>query len=104
AYGMFPHYLVEFVKRRRILSLEEAVRKLTGLPAHEVFHIKDRGLLQQDMYADIVIMNFDELHAKNDFLNPELPPEGIKFVIINGKISYENKKHTRVKSGKVLRR
>jgi N-acyl-D-amino-acid deacylase len=103
-YNMFPNYLSDFVKEKNTLSLEEAVRRLTSLPARDVFDIKDRGLIAPGMYADIVIMDPDKLKANNDFLKPNTNPSGIEYVFVNGKTAYDQGRQTGVKPGKVLRR
>jgi len=104
AYGLFPHYLRTFVKEKKILSLEKAIKKATYLPAQEVLGLKDRGVLREGAYADVVILDPDEIAEKGDFLEPAQPPEGIKYVLVNGTIVREKGRHTGQRPGKVLRR
>ena len=103
AYAMFPNFLAEFVKNRKVLPLEEAIKKMTSLPAKEVLKITDRGLLQPEQYADMVIMDIDAIQEHSSFMEPGSPPDGIQYVFVNGKMVYDHGKHTGVKSGKVLR-
>ncbi len=103
AYGMFPHYIGTYVREEGVLTLEEAVKKATYVPAHR-FGVKDRGVLSPGAHADIVVFDLEKIKMKGDFLNPAQPPEGIEFVIVNGKIVYKEKAHTGERPGKVLRR
>jgi N-acyl-D-aspartate/D-glutamate deacylase len=102
-YNIFPMFLQKMVKEIFLLSLEEAIRKITSFPA-KVFDIKDRGILKPGAYADIVIMDFENLKVFDDFLNPTKHPEGIKYVIVNGQIACDNATLKDKKSGKVLRK
>jgi len=104
AYGLFPGYIRTFVKERGVLSLEEAIRKATSVPAREVFGLKDRGVVKQGAYADIVMFDFERIKASHDFMEPCRPPDGIERVLVNGTVVYENMAHTGNKSGKILRR
>jgi N-acyl-D-amino-acid deacylase len=103
AYGLYPHYIGTFVREKGILSLEEAVKKATYLPAQR-FRLKNRGTLRPGAYADIVVFDLDTIQLKGDFMNPALPPDGIDYVIINGKVVYTDTEHTGIREGKVLRR
>lgn len=85
------------------MSLEEAIKKATYTPAQEILGLKDRGILNPGAYADIVIFDFDKISMAGDYLHPTVPPEGVEYVFINGALTYKNKRHTGVKSGKVLR-
>lgn len=104
AYGAFPWFLQAAVSEWRILSIEEAVRKLTGFPAREVFGLRDRGVLEAGAWADLVILDFPRLKAPDDFLDPSQPPRGIEYVLVNGAVAYERGRFTGSRSGKVLRR
>jgi len=104
AFGLFPGYFKTFVKERGVLSLEEAVKKATSVPAQEVFGLEDRGVIRQGAYADIVLFDLGRIGAANDFLEPSRPPQGLKHVLVNGTVVYENGLHTGKTPGKVLRR
>ena len=103
-YGMFIHYLTTMAKERDILQPEEAIYKITGFPAEKIFGITDRGMLKVGAYADIVILDWDRLWDNRDFSAPRKAPEGIEYVMINGKIVYEHGVLTGVKAGRVLRK
>lgn len=101
-YGSFPRILGKYVREEKVMSLEEAVRKLTSKAA-EAMNLKDRGLLKEGYYADITIFNPDTIIDKGDFINPIQYPEGIEYVIVNGKVAVEHGKHTDILNGKVIR-
>jgi N-acyl-D-amino-acid deacylase len=91
------------VRETKVLSLEEAVRKATSLPS-QVIGLKDRGILKTGAFADIVVFDLDTIRMKGDNSNPAQPPEGIEYVLVNGKVVYKDMNHTGEKPGKVLRR
>jgi N-acyl-D-amino-acid deacylase len=103
AYGMFPDYLGKMVRDEKILSLEEAINRITYVPAHTVLGLTDRGMLKTGAYADIVVFDLQTIRMKGDFLRPAQPPDGIPWVIINGRVAYRDKAHTGVRPGKVIR-
>ncbi len=88
-YDCFPRFVHNFVMGRQLLSMEEAVRKSTSLPA-AVMGIKDRGKLEKGFHADIVIFDPAALQSKADFYNPEVYPEGIEQVLVNGRTAVCN--------------
>jgi N-acyl-D-amino-acid deacylase len=102
-YGLFPLYIDTYVKQKGTLTLEEAVKKATYVPAQEVLGLKDRGIIQEGAYADIVIFDLESIGMTGDYENPSSPPDGIEYVLVNGKIAYKDKTHTGARSGKVLR-
>jgi N-acyl-D-amino-acid deacylase len=77
------HYLIHFVRETRTLTLTEAVRKMTSMPASH-FRLADRGLLKTGCLADIAIFDFDKLHSDSNFTNPLVYPRGIEHVLVNG--------------------
>ncbi|MEE9612633.1 MAG: amidohydrolase family protein, partial [Desulfatiglandales bacterium] len=102
AWGIFPHYFGTYVREKRTLTLEEAVRKATSLPAQR-FGLKDRGVLKTGFFADVVLFDIETIKMKGNFNNPAQPPEGIHYVLVNGKIVYKDMAHTGERSGKVIR-
>ena len=86
-----------------MLSLEEAVRKASYMPAQRL-GLKDRGVLRPGAYADIVLFDLDRIDERSTFLDPVQPPEGIAHVIVNGQVAAEGTRHTGAKAGRVLRR
>jgi len=101
-YAFFPRYIRRFVKEKAVLSLEEAVKKATSLPAQRL-GLKDRGIIRSGACADVLIFDAEKIRDKGTWLKPRVRPEGILNVIVNGEIVYENMAHTGAKSGKVLR-
>ncbi|MEG1778397.1 MAG: amidohydrolase family protein, partial [Angelakisella sp.] len=101
-YGAFPRILGKYVREDKALTLEEAIRKMTGKPA-ETFHISERGLLQDGYFADLVLFNPDTIIDKGTFTDPVQFPEGIARVIINGQTTVKDGKHTGNRAGLVLR-
>jgi N-acyl-D-amino-acid deacylase len=82
-FGAFPRVINEYVRQRSVLSLEEAIRKMTSLPAQRFF-LKDRGTLAEGMWADIVILDVDAVRDAT-FEHPKQYPTGIPGVMVNGK-------------------
>jgi len=103
AYGMYPAYIKKYVKERKIISLEEAIKKATSLPS-QVISLEDRGILRRGAFADILVFDFDRLDYKGSFLDPAVRPAGISYVLVNGRVVYKDMQHTRARPGKVLRR
>jgi N-acyl-D-amino-acid deacylase len=102
AYGTFPRVLGRYVRESGVLTLEEAVRKMTSFPAQRL-NLKDRGIIRKGAWADLVIFDYDQILDKSTYEEPNLHPEGIKYVMINGEIVIENGQHTGRVSGKILR-
>jgi len=103
AYGTFPRVLGRYVREEKVLTFQEAIRKMTSFPAQKL-GLKDRGIIREGMWADIVIFNPQTVVDKATFTNPHQYPEGIEYVIVNGKIVLEKGEHTKEKPGKVLRK
>lgn len=102
AYGTFPRILAEYVNRRQVLTLEDAVRKMTSWPAQRM-GLSDRGLIRDGMRADIVLFDLDKLDDGATWDAPLASPSGIETVIVNGVITFENGKHTGARAGSALR-
>ncbi len=102
-YGTFPKVLGRFVRELKLVPLHEAIRKMTSLPA-QAFKLRKRGLLREGMFADVVIFDPEKVIDKATFSNPHQYPEGIEYVIVNGKIVIEKGKRKKVLPGRVLRR
>ncbi len=101
-WGSYPRILGHYVRDERLLTLEQAIHKMTGMPASRV-GLKDRGLIKEGMYADFTIFDPKTVIDRSTFEVPNQHPEGIKFVIINGRINVDNGQRTSVLSGRVLR-
>jgi N-acyl-D-aspartate/D-glutamate deacylase len=102
-YGTFTKYLSEYVRDRKILSLEEAVRKITGGPAGR-FGIKNKGLLREGFDADIAVFDLEKIENSADYLHPREFGKGFARVFVNGKAVCENDRYLGGKGGRVLRR
>lgn len=100
-YGTNARVLAKYVREQNIISLEEAIRRMTSLPAQK-FHLADRGLIKEGMAADIVIFDEASVQDNASFEKPHQYSSGFSFVIVNGKITVENGKHTGVRNGAVL--
>jgi N-acyl-D-amino-acid deacylase len=101
-WGSYPRILSRYVRDEHLLTLEEAVHKMTGLSAARV-GLKDRGVLREGAYADITIFDPRSVRDRSTFEQPNQYPEGIPFVIINGQLSVDNGQRTKALAGQVLR-
>ncbi|BCW99667.1 MAG: aminoacylase [Armatimonadota bacterium] len=102
AFGTFPRVLAHYVRERRILSLEEAIRKMTSL-ATERLGIRDRGRVAPGMKADIVVFHPQNVRDTATFADPQRLPEGILHVLVNGRFALRDGKITGETPGRVLR-
>ncbi|MEM3826772.1 MAG: D-aminoacylase [Nitrososphaeria archaeon] len=100
-YGTYPRIFRRYVREEKILTLEDAVRKMTSFPAQKL-GLKDRGLIKENYWADIVVFDIKRINDKATFDNPHQYPEGISYVIVNGRVVAENGIHTHILAGKVL--
>jgi N-acyl-D-amino-acid deacylase len=96
-------YISHHVRELGTLTLEEAVRKMTNLPASR-FGIRARGLLATGYFADVVVFDYDQIGSSSSFNHPAVYPRGIPYVLVNGSIVVDAGEHTGVRSGRVLRR
>ncbi len=103
SYGTFPRVISKYVREEKVLSLEQAIRKMTSLPA-EVFRIKDRGMIKEGFFADIVIFDYEKIKDNATFQNPHQYPSGILYVIVNGKIVVENGRYSGEFAGMIIKR
>ncbi len=103
AYGAFPRIISKFVDQDRTLTLEEAVRKMTAYPA-QIFGLKDRGVIRPGAFADIVLFDHDQLDDRASFKNPRREAKGIRSVIINGRVAFEDGAIKAGLNGSVIKR
>jgi N-acyl-D-amino-acid deacylase len=101
-YGTNARVLGKYVRQLKIISLEEAIRRMTSLPAQK-FQLKNIGLLKEGMNADIVVFNENEVSDKSTFEKPHQYSTGFKFVLVNGKLTMESGVHTGVRNGKTIK-
>lgn len=102
ASGTFPHAITYFVKEKGILTLEQAVHKMTGLTA-EYLLIKNKGLVKEGYDADLLIFDFDRLQDTATYKNSNSITEGIDYVFVNGELVYHDKKFTGAAPGRMIR-
>ena len=102
SYGAFARVLQRWVREMNIVSLEEAIRKMTSLPAY-ILSLNDRGLIKEGYMADIVIFDIETIEEKGTIANGRQHPEGIDYVIVNGAITAEKGTHTGVLNGRILK-
>ncbi len=103
AYGTFPRKLRLYVKERKVLSLEEAVRSMTSLPA-AVFRMSDRGQIRVGAKADLAIFDLDAVRELATYQQPHQISEGMSYVVVNGAVAFENGRTTATRPGQVLNR
>jgi N-acyl-D-aspartate/D-glutamate deacylase len=101
-YGCFPHVLGNLVRERGIMPWEEAIRKMTSLPAQR-FGFTRRGLVREGMQADLVVFDSDEIAPRSTWRQPGLLPKGIHHVLVNGKFAVRDAVATGVRAGTVVR-
>ena len=102
AYGSFPRVLARYVRELGVLSLEQAVHKMSAVAANEVMAL-DRGKIAVGLAADIVVFDADRIQDKATLAKPLLPSTGMQYVLVNGVIVLNAGKYTGAKPGKVLR-
>jgi len=100
-YGTFPRVLGRYVREEKLISLEEAVRKMTSANAAKI-RIYDRGLLRPGQWADVTVFNPDTIIDNATFENPHQYATGVEYVIVNGKIVLEHGRHTGARPGAIL--
>ena len=102
-YGTFPRVLQVYVRERNVLTLEQAVRKMTGAPA-EKLGLTDKGFVHSGLDADLVLFDPATVTENATFGDPHQYPTGIDLVMVNGQVVVDNGEHTGKLPGKVLRR
>lgn len=100
-YGTNARVLGKYVRDEKVISLEEAIRRMTSLPAQK-FQLHERGLLQPGFAADIVIFNEQQVADLSTFAKPHAYSTGFHYVIVNGQVTVDHQKHTGARSGKAL--
>jgi dihydroorotase/N-acyl-D-amino-acid deacylase len=103
AYGTFPRVLGYYVRERKLLTLSEAIHKMTGLSAKRL-GLTDRGIIKEGAIADITIFDAAQIVDQSTFADPHQYPLGIEFVIINGEIAVKNGNYLAIAAGKVIRK
>lgn len=101
SYGTFPRVIGHYAREKKILTLKEAIHKMTGMPAQRM-GLSNRGKIAENMMADLVIFNPETILDKGTFTDPHQYPEGIEYVLVNGVFAVERGEFTGKKAGKVL--
>jgi len=102
-YGTYPRVLGKYVREEGIMTLQEAIRKMTSFPAQKL-RLWDRGLVREGMWADLVVFDPDTVIDKATFIDPHQFSEGVHHVLVNGELAVEDNQQTENMPGKVLRR
>jgi dihydroorotase/N-acyl-D-amino-acid deacylase len=101
-WGSYPRILGRYVRGEKLLTLENAVQKMTGMPAKRV-GLRDRGFLREGMFADITVFDPQRVIDRATFEAPNRYPDGVKYVIVNGQLSVDDGKRTSALAGRPLR-
>ena len=91
SYGTNARVLAEYVRARGVLTLEDAIRRMTSLPAH-TFGLRDRGLVREGMAADLVMFDPARVQDKSTYAKPHQYSQGFDFVLVNGKVVVDEAK------------
>ncbi|MBV8879720.1 MAG: amidohydrolase family protein [Planctomycetaceae bacterium] len=102
SFGTFPRVLGVYAREKKLLTLEDAVRKMTSLNAAKI-GLKDRGLVRPGAFADLVLFDAARVIDRATYLDPFQYPEGIEVVIVNGAVTVDHGRHTGARAGRVLR-
>jgi N-acyl-D-amino-acid deacylase len=102
SFGNFPRVIAKYVKQQHVLTLPEAIRKMTGWPATRM-RLANRGTIIVGNWADVTIFDFDKLQDQATYEKPMEFPTGIEWVLVNGVVTIDHGKHTGAKAGRALR-
>ena len=102
SYGTNARVLASLVRDRQVLTLEDAIRRMTSLPAR-TFSFHDRGIVRPGFIADLVLFDPDRVNDKATFADPHQYSEGFDVVIVNGEITVANGEMTDTRAGRFLR-
>jgi N-acyl-D-amino-acid deacylase len=100
-YGTNARVLGRYVREQRVIRLEEAIRKMTSLPAQR-FRLTERGLVRPGMWADVVVFDAGKVRDAATFEKPHAYAEGFRYVLVNGVVTIEEGKHSGARAGQVL--
>jgi N-acyl-D-amino-acid deacylase len=101
AFGNFPRVIARYVRARNVLTLPEAVRKMTSWPATRM-RLADRGLIREGLWADVVVFDYERITDRATYEQPRLEPEGVEWVVVNGQVAMDHGRHTGARSGRVM--
>jgi N-acyl-D-aspartate/D-glutamate deacylase len=100
-YGNFPRVIAEYVRKKKVITLPDAIRKMTSWPATRL-RLASRGTIKEGNWADVVIFDYDKIQDNATYEYPFRLPTGIDQVLVNGQVVVENGKHTGAKPGQIL--
>jgi len=103
SYGTFARVLGKYCREEKLFGWETAVKKMTSMPAQKL-KLRNRGILQRNYYADIVVFNPDTVIDKATFVDPHQFADGIDHVIVNGVVTIRDGEYTNAAAGKILRK
>ncbi len=103
SFSTFPRVLEKYVRELNLLSLGEAIKRMTYLPAQR-FGLRERGLVKEGYYADLVVFDPELIAERSTYLSPCKYPEGIEYVFVNGGLVLDQGNHTGCLQGRVIRR
>ena len=103
AYGTNARVLGKYVKTLGVITLEEAIRRMTSLPANK-FNLKNRGLIKEGYFADVIIFDEDEISDMSEYNAPHQYSKGVKYVWVNGALSLEQGKQNTTRKGRAIRK
>jgi len=101
SYGNHPRLIARYVREKKVLTLEDAIRKMTSWPATRM-RLANRGSIKEGNWADVVIFDYEKLQDRATYERPLLSPVGIDYVLVNGGVVIDQGKHTSIKTGHVL--
>jgi len=102
-YGTCARLLGKYVREEKVVTLPQAIRKMTSLPAQRL-RLQERGIIREGMAADITIFNPDTIIDRGTYAEPNQYPIGIDYVLVNGRVAVDNGKLASLRAGKVIRR
>lgn len=102
SYGWVARWLGHYARDERVVSIEEAIRRITSLPAKRLA-IKRRGTLAENNFADITVFDINSIEDQSTISEPNVYPKGIKYVLVNGQVAIDNGVRTEINAGRVIR-
>ena len=102
SYGSFPRFLGHYVRDEHLISMEQAIRKITSMPAQRE-HLLNRGMIKAGFYADITIFDPEKIIDRATYSEPAKISEGVDYVFVNGQLEFERGTLTGAKAGRALR-
>ena len=100
-YGNFPRLIARYVREKRVLTLEQAIRKMTSWPATRM-RLNSRGVIKEGAWADVVIFDYETIQDRATYEKPFVYPTGIDYVLVNGQVVIDRGKHTGARPGHVM--